>query len=128
MIFIALGVVVVLVVGVVVFRWWQEDRSFCHQVGALPDLTTSMQSDTSPARGILDYAGQLDRISQVAPDDDTKQAAQTLAGALHDIGQSLSDETITASAPGAIAALNTNAVQQAESALKKAITTHCPSH
>ena len=121
------AVIVVSAVADMAFRRWEEDRSFCHRVGSLPDITGSLQATDSPSKGMLAYASALDGVAEAAPDDATKAAAQTLAQAQRSIGQALSGDSIDAAAPAAIAALGTPAVQQAEGVLQQTIEQRCSS-
>lgn len=125
--FIVVIVVLVVVAGTAGVLWWRQDHNFCDQVADLPDISRSIESSGSPSKGLLAYAAQLEKIASIAPDSATKSAAQTLADAQKAAGEALSGNTITSSAPSALAALDTSAISAAETQFQQTITSRCRS-
>ena len=122
---IVIVVMIVLIVATAGVMWWRQDRDFCDQVADLPDITHSMSASGSPSKGLLEYAAQLEKIASIAPDEPTRSAAQSLAAAQKAVGEALAGNTITASVPSALAALDTPALTAAETQLQQTITSRC---
>lgn len=122
---IVLVLVAALVGGVLGYRWWQEDDTFCGRARALPDITSSITRTGTPAAGLESTAAHLDRIAALAPDAATQQAATTLAGAQRAVATALQSDPTSAQAVSAIAAAATPEVAAAQVQLQSSIAASC---
>lgn len=118
-------VVALVLAAFVGYRWWHDENDFCGRVRSLPDITTSITRNGTPASGLDAYAAQLDRVASVAPDAATRSAAETLASAQRAVAQALAADPTSAQAVTSIAAASGADVQGAQSQLQAAITQHC---
>jgi len=122
---IVLVLVAVLVGGVLGYRWWQDDDTFCGRARSLPDITSSITRTGTPAAGLDASAAQLDRIADLAPDTATQQAASTLAEAQRTVAAALQSDPTSAQAVSAIAAAATPQVAAAQTQLQSTIASVC---
>ncbi|MFZ4584207.1 MAG: hypothetical protein ACOYNI_03175 [Acidimicrobiia bacterium] len=121
---IALVATLVIVAAVSVI-WWRDDQDFCHQVKGLPNATSSVSSTGSPAKGLLAYAGQLDRVADAAPNEQTAASARQIAAAERAAGNALAADPTSAAAVTAIANANSQQVVAAQTQLSAEITKQC---